>query len=145
MRSHVRHIPLARVLSRSSSSNKETRIVQVFIDSDLRFSMPGLLALCKKNKIKVEDRGPGNLIVFVNTAKNMIKAIACNGTADPILTTYPIPKGYPRGHKFDLSVISEIPRAFHGGRLDIADAMRQSLLKKMEKTYKFSRHLVATS
>jgi hypothetical protein len=131
MQSHVTNTPLTKRLYRGDGQGG-FRTHQVFLDADCRFMLPGLLALCESSGIDITEKEVGNLIVFVNTKKTLIKILACNGTTDPVLGVYRIPPGYPHGANFDLSVIAEIPKAFgYSGQLDIAAAMKTALEKKM--------------
>lgn len=132
--SHITNTPLGPKRGYKGTTTNVVRTHQVFLDADCRYMIDGLLKVCSDAKIDVTDKPVGNLIVFVNTSRTLIKVIACNGTIDPVLGVYRIPPGYPHGAKFDLSVISEIPKAFgYGGHLDIQEAMKLALEKKLRK------------
>lgn len=128
---HVTNTPLTKRPYRGADTTS-FRTYQVFLDADCRFMLPGLLALCEKNGIDVTEKEIGNLIVFVNTKKTLIKIIACNGTIDPVLGVYRMPPAFASGH-FSLDIIAQIPRAFgYSGHFDISEAMAKALEKKMK-------------
>ena len=107
------------------------------MEADLRYQLPGLLELCGKHGINVSEKPHGNLVVFVNTSKDMIKVVACNGTAFPVLACYRLPTEFTGSKRFDLNIIAEIPKAFKaGGRgLDIQAAMKEVLEKKLGRLH----------
>lgn len=107
-----------------------TRTIQVFLNADCRLMIPGLVALCKRHKIAVEEKVRGQLVVFLNTARNYLKVIACNGTPSPVLACYRL----PRGSVHDLSIIAEIPAAFNQhGEVEFDVALRRALEKHLAK------------
>ncbi len=116
----------------SLGTTSGTKIIQVFLDADCRFMLGGLIALCKKNKLFIEEMAVGQMIVFINTARNYIKLLACNGTPSPILACYRL----PRGRIIDLAIVAEIPKAFKGGNLDYDEALRAAISKRFAKKRK---------
>ncbi len=137
MQSHITNTPLTtRPYGSGRAAITRTRIHQVFLDADLRYQLGGLLELCGKHSIDVSEKPHGNLVVFVNTSKDMIKVIACNGTIYPVLATYRLPREFTGAKRFDLNIISEIPKAFMArGGLDIQAAMKEVLEKKLGRLH----------
>jgi hypothetical protein len=136
MQSHVKNEPLTtRPYGSGSTALSRVRIHQVFLDADLRYQLPGLLELCGKHEIDIASKPHGNLVVFVNTAKDMIKVLACNSSTLPVLACYRLPSG-SRGQQFDLNIIAEIPKAFMArGSLDVQAAMKNVLEKKLGRLH----------
>jgi hypothetical protein len=106
------------------------RVHQVFLNADCRYQIPGLTALCLKNKIRVDLMGTGQMVVFVNTKRDMLKILACNGTPSPVLAQY---RASSRIHDL-VSVIQYIPQAFRqDGRLDLDEALRLAVTEHFER------------
>lgn len=99
------------------------RILQVFLDSDLRCGHEGLEAVAKKHKIAVKDLDPGQYVVFVNSARDRIKIFA----ASHVIAYLKAPVG-----KIDMRTISLIPQAFEGkGRFNYDEALKELIKKKL--------------
>lgn len=104
----------------------KNKVIQVFLDTDMRYSFHGLIQICTENKIKIEEKEHGEFIVFLNTKRNYLKIIACNGTEYPILAAYQVPNRI-----IDLRIISHIPKAFNAsGRFEIDKATQVFLESK---------------
>jgi hypothetical protein len=103
--------------------------LSVFFDTDMRLSFDGLIDLCKKNKLKIQEFDYGKLIVFVNTARTHIKILACNNSEAPVIGAYRM----PHGRIYDLRVIQNIPKAFSGGRINFDEETRELLEDKFAR------------
>lgn len=93
------------------------RVLQVFLHSDMRCGHEGLAILAKEAGIDVTKLAHGQYVVFVNSASDKIKLYATSHVVAYMQL--------PKGQKFDLRVISEIPKAFNGsGKLDYDKALK---------------------
>lgn len=93
----------------------KNKIIQVFLDTDMRFQFKGLIEICDKHKISIEDKEIGEFVVFINRKRNYLKILACNQSPKPVMAAYQTPEKI-----IDLRIISQIPRAFNAsGRFDI--------------------------
>lgn len=96
-----------------------SRLLQVFLNVDLRCAHDGLAKVAKDNKIKIEDLEPGEFVVFVNSHKNRLKLFTANG----VLAYLKLKTG-----KIDLRTIALIPQAFKGsGRIDYDKALKDMI------------------
>lgn len=92
------------------------KLLQVFLDSDLRLGHPGLARLANKNGIKVGELGVGEYVMFVNVKKNKLKLYAAN----EIVAYLRLPKG-----SIDVRTLALIPKTFESrGRLDYDGDLR---------------------
>lgn len=108
------------------------RVVQVFLDADMRNGHEGLAAMALERQVDVEKLLPGQYVVFVNHARDRFKVFATDG-----IVAY---KKLATGQKFDLRVVAHIPKAFNGsGKLDydagLKDAIEEAL-KRMKENKK---------
>jgi hypothetical protein len=109
------------------------RVQQCFLDTDLRLGIPGLIQLCEENKINLEERRVGEMIVFINHRRDQIRVLACNGTKSPVMAAYRMPEG----RIYDLRVIGEIPRAFRSaGEINFDKALENVLRRHLDKSSK---------
>lgn len=105
------------------------RVLQCFLNTDMRMGHDGLRKLAKDNKINVDDLQPGQYLVFINNAKDKLKIYASFG-----VIAY---QRMEKGRKLDLNVIPYIPKAFNGtGRLDYEQSLKEVLEKALEKRLK---------
>lgn len=105
----------------------KNKIIQVFLDSDMRNQFEGLTTLCANNKIKVPEKETGEFVVFINKRRNYLKILACNGTAHPVLAAYKTPERI-----IDIRILSQIPRAFNAtGKFDVDKATEVFLKGKL--------------
>jgi len=109
---------------------RRARVVQCFVDADLRYMIPGLVEVCRKNGVDVSKLERGSLVPFINRERTFIKVLACNGSAFPVLGCYRL----PRGRVYDLRVLGEIPSAFRAdGGIDMDEAIRSTVEKYYER------------
>ena len=104
------------------------RVLQVFLNADLRNGHEGLAELAKERGIDVTKLLPGQYVVFVNAGKDKLKLYAAANVLAYLKLT--------GGQKFDLRVIAHIPKAFNGsGKLDydksLKDAVEEALRRRM--------------
>jgi hypothetical protein len=104
------------------------RVLQIFLNADLRNGHEGLAELAKERGIDVTKLLPGQYVVFVNAGKDKLKLYAAANVLAYLKLT--------GGQKFDLRVIAFIPKAFNGsGKLDydkaLKDAVEEALRKRM--------------
>lgn len=124
-----RNSAVAKIADRLAPK-RGARVQQCFLNTDLRYSAPGLIHLCDENGIDVSKRKHGELIVFINTARDHIKVLACNESTQPVVASYRLPKG----RIYDLRVVSEITKAFRAdGTINFNKAMKNVLDKLLEK------------
>lgn len=92
------------------------RLAHIFTGIDMRLSHTGLKELLKAKKIVMKE---GDFIVFINTARTMVKAFA--SSLDAILF---VKNG---NQKLDLGVIKYLPRYCNGPTLNLAAAVENNL------------------
>lgn len=117
----------AKVIESERPTARRGRILQVFMNANLRSGHDGLEKLAKDNGIKVRSLEPGQFVVFINTHKDKVKVFA----ASQVIAYCRLEKG----RKIDMNVIREIPRVFlSNGRLDyeaaLKEAVEQALARK---------------
>lgn len=100
------------------------RILQVYLNADMRNGHDGLTKMAKKDKINVGSLDPGQIVVFVNGKKTKVKVYAANQVIAYLRL--------PAGQYVDLRTIQLIPKAFSApGRLDYEAALREVLEKEL--------------
>lgn len=78
--------------------------------------------MARKQGIKVQDLEPGQLVIFVNAAKNKLKVYAANNVVAYLKL--------PDKERIDLRVIQKIPEAFQAtGKINY-DAELKKLIEK---------------
>lgn len=106
----------------------KNKIVQCFLDTDMRMSFNGLGKLLLKNNIQIQSKEVGEFIVFINSRHTYLRIMACNGTPHPVIASYRVPSKTP----IDLRVIAMIPKAFNAsGKFDIDQATAVLLRKEL--------------
>jgi hypothetical protein len=108
---------------------KNGRLLQVFLNQDMRNGHEGLAAVAKSAGLDVKALEPGQFVVFVNSAMDRLKMYAAaNVVAYQSLA----------GRKVDMRVIREIPRVFQAtGTLDYDQALEKVVQDHF--TYKYPR------
>lgn len=97
------------------------KVLQVFLNTDMRYSFDGLTKLAKKHDIEWSKIYPGQYVVFINRKLTMLALFAANG----VLVRYRSKNG-----RLDLRMIQEIPRAFRSsGRIDFDEALSSALMQ----------------
>jgi hypothetical protein len=103
-----------------------SKVIHVFLGSDLRAGHNGLFNQAKASGVKVKELPEGSAIIFINRKKNKLKSYAWNGVVSYI-------RSDETNRPIDLSVIDELPRAFDSnGRMDYAKALKATLEKKLQ-------------
>lgn len=105
-------------------STSSGRILQCFINADLRLGHPGLSALARKYKINVDQMGAGEFIVFINPRRTKMKIYAANQ-----VLAYIRPKS---GH-VDLNTVRYFPAVFNAkGKIDYDEALKVSITEALK-------------
>jgi len=105
--------------------SQEPKIIQVFLNSDLRASHNGLDLVAKKNNVETELIEDGQFLVFINRSKTMFKIFAANNT---------LVFHKSRSGMIDLRAIEELPKVFRSTHtIDFQAALKKVLLKEFEK------------
>jgi hypothetical protein len=100
---------------------ENNRVLQVFLNADLRCSHDGLREIAKKGGLDVKDLQAGQYIVFLNAAKDRLKLYAAGNVVAYM-------KQPDRG-KIDPRMIAELPRAFNGTAIQYEVAIKEALVK----------------
>ncbi len=99
------------------------KIIQVFLNADLRCSHLGLYELAKKSKIDVHKLEEGEFVLFVNSGKNRLKMYAPNN----VIAYLSLPTG-----KIDMRTIALIPKSFSAsGKIEYNKALKTVLEREM--------------
>lgn len=101
------------------------KIVRYFSHVFMGNGHNGLRKLALKHGIKISDLEPGEYVLFMNSRFTALKMFAPGN----IVAHYKSPHG-----RIDPRVIALIPRYFNGSKIDIDGALREALLKDMERT-----------
>lgn len=97
-----------------------SRVIQCYLNSDLRNGHEGLTALAKKNGIHTGKLEAGQYVVFINSRKDRLKLYAANNVVAYLKLE--------DGRKIDLNTIRLIPQVFNGsGKIDYDRALRETL------------------
>jgi hypothetical protein len=100
-----------------------SKIIQVFLNADLRCGHDGLAKLANDNNINVANLEPGQFIIFINTEMNRLKLYAAN----QVIAYLRLKEG-----KIDIRAIQLIPRAFlASGRIDYDKAIKEIIESKL--------------
>ena len=95
------------------------RVTRVFLDTDMRMSFDGLRKLAEENSAGLNC---DSTIMFMNRARTMFKVLRAN--------KYLV--AYSNGQrKIPLEAITELPQAFGGTELEMNEAIRKSIMKKL--------------
>jgi hypothetical protein len=94
------------LIERHQATQRQGRILQCFLNADLRQGHDGLEKLARQNNIDVTRLHPGQYVVFVNSHRDKVKVYAANG----VVAYY----RHTGGRIYDLRVLQEIPKAFNG-------------------------------
>jgi hypothetical protein len=100
-----------------------SKLIQIFLNADLRCSHDGLSKLARDNNIKVEDLLPGEFVLFINSNMNRLKLY----TANQVLAYLRLKTG-----RIDLRAIQLIPQSFQAsGKLQYDEALKEVIEKHM--------------
>ncbi len=98
------------------------RVVQVFMNADLRNGHEGLAKMAKEFKIDVEKLNPGEFVIFINAHKDRLKLYAANHVIAYLKA--------PKGGRLDLRTIQLIPETFMAkGKIDYDADLKRVLLE----------------
>lgn len=106
------------------------RLLHVFYDVDMRGRHEALAQVAKKEKIDIKNIRPGDMVCFINTAKDRIMVLAGVNEVDSfgVLGYYRSPHG-----RIDEMAIQHIPSAFNGGKFEMKKAIEKALVKRLAK------------
>lgn len=98
-------------------------ILRVIFHADLRCSHTGLSLIAKKNfKIDTSELGQGQYLVFINTAKTIVKVY----TGGNIIAHYKSRHG-----QINLKTLSLIPKYFNGPKFHYDAALSEVIRKEI--------------
>lgn len=102
-------------------------LVRIFFDVDFRCGHEGLKKMMMKKGLNTADLEEDDMVVFVNSAKNKLKALKMLPEANSfgVLGYYRSPRG-----RIDLRAIMYIPQAFGATGAINMDAATQKLLER---------------
>lgn len=100
------------------------KLLQVFLNSDMRCCHDGLAKLAKENKVDVKKLEPGEFVIFINSSMDRVKLY----TANEVVAYLRLQKG-----KVDLRTISLIPRAFMAsGKFQYDESLKEIILERLK-------------
>lgn len=101
--------------------------VHFVLGADLRGGHLGLAAQAKSHNIKLQELNDMEAVVFINAAKNKMKAYSWNGVISYV--KFDDPK-----RPLNLMSLDEIPRAFNrDGTMNYKKALKSSLEKMLKQ------------
>lgn len=105
-----------------------TRIITLIDNVSMGNGHIGLALIAKKHaKIKVEELGPGEIVMFLNKAKDKLKIIGHKGVVMGYLRQ-------PHGKRIMLEAIQFIPQTFGGsGAIHYDRALEEALTKRLQR------------
>lgn len=96
------------------------------MDVNMSLGHDGLTALAKHDGIDLEQLEVGEMVAFINHAKDKLKLYASQGVLAYV-------RNKP-GHPINLATISQIPKAFQAsGRINYEATLKEVLLKELAK------------
>lgn len=99
------------------------RLTRVFLETDLRCAFDGLRMIAKNSKTKLED----TTVLFMNRKCTAFKMLTNN--------TYCI--YYRNGsRRIPLEALSELPMAFGGSAMEMNEAIKKVVVKRLEARQK---------
>lgn len=104
-----------------------TKLVNAFLDVDMRCQHDGLAKIAKKHRVDVWSLSPGEHVVFINRAMDRIKMFSPNGVLSYLRLK--------SDQRIDLDTLKYIPEAYDGSkdlRVTYSQALRKSLSKRVE-------------
>lgn len=114
------------------------KVIHVFWDTDMRCRHDGLIARAKKEKVKFEELDPGQILVFINHAKDRLMVLTPTDEDNTLGVL-----GYYRSptRRIDPMAIQYISLAFGGQGFDFKRSIKASLLERLGYAPKPSRQL----
>jgi hypothetical protein len=103
-------------------------LLHIFWDVDFRNGHDGLNQIAKEKKIQIRNMPHGEMVLFVNSKRNMIKVLASTGeeNSNGVVAFYKCPRG--RINEYSLQFIAQ---AFRGGEIRYDEALKRGLLKQL--------------
>jgi hypothetical protein len=102
-----------------------SKVIQVFMDADLRCGHDGLADIAKKEKINVTKLEHGEFVMFINVERNKLKLY----TANNIVAYLRLPQG-----KIEMRTLGMIPAAFaQTGRISYDEHLKEVLQERLGK------------
>lgn len=102
--------------------------IEFFLGADMRCSHQGLILMAKTKGVHFDKLHEGDALIFVNGAKDRVKALSANGVLSYL--------NLEGKRKIDLAAIEELPKAFNrDGSLDYPKALKATLEKKLGTKY----------
>lgn len=108
------------------------KLLHVFFDVDMRGRQSALIEHAKSTrKFSMDKFGQGDMMVFLNTARNKIYVLAGLDEEDSygVLAYYKS----PHDRRIDPEAIQFIPEAFSGGNINMNSALKKTLAQKLSK------------
>jgi hypothetical protein len=103
------------------------KTVQFILGADMRGNHDSLKQQAKSCRVSLGSLAPGEAVVFINKARDKMKAYSYNN----VISYYRSPDP---SRPIDLDSLDEIPRAFNKrGELDYTKALKLRLEKKLAK------------
>lgn len=99
-----------------------SKIVRVFLDTNMGNGHRGCLKIAKKSKIDLRKLAPGEYAVFINKRRTIVKMFATN----EVLAHY-------KGPKIDLAAVQHLPNYFSHGQIDVDAALERVWRKQPVK------------
>lgn len=107
------------------------KAVKVILGADMRLMHDGLIKLAGKCKISLEDLKAGESVLFINRARDRLKAYSWNQVVSYV-------RFLDKNRVLDMTAIDEIPMAFSkDGTLDYNLALKRTLEKRLAKGRRF--------
>jgi hypothetical protein len=106
------------------SSVSKDRVLQVFLNSDMRCNEPGLTIIAKKNGIDATKLQIGQYLIFINRSQTMLKVFAFGR----VIASYRSPHG-----RLEPLMLVEIPKAFKGVGMNFDAPLKAALFELLKK------------
>lgn len=101
-----------------------SKLLMIFDNVNMGRSHDGLTEIAKRWKVDPHQLQAGELLLFINRARDKIKVFAPNN----VIAYYRAPKGT----RVDMQALQYIPRAFtKSGKIDYDEALKKVLQEKL--------------
>lgn len=118
------------LLSRSYSPSSQMRILQVFLNADLRGSHNSLIVLGKAHGLDLVNLAQGQAVVFINKRRTLMKIYVTGNSFS-----------FTRRGFIDLEAIKHLPKSFGANEdFDYDRALAISLEERLGRKQKEPRH-----
>lgn len=100
------------------------KVVHCFQKVDMRNQHDGLTRIAQKSKVRLDQLGAGEHVIFINANLNKVKMYSASGVLS-----------YKRsdGGCLNLGMIEQIPLCFEGGKVDWDKAEKLALEKQLAR------------